>query len=160
MADSKLLQPVVPHYDTIVQKITSYVGLNSVKNILTSRKGVFGIVALALGYYVLLGRLPADTPAAQVDSAAELFGWMVSIVSALYMGGTALEDALSKGARRIGPGWVIPFADAAGKAHTMYIETGEVDPVTVMRAVIAAADAPTAPAATENVAVDPQPKTT
>jgi len=136
MAELKLLQPLVSNYETVVQKITAYAGLNSLKNILTSRKGVFGIVALAIGYYVLLGRLPADTSAAQIDKASEMFGWMVSVVAALYMGGTALEDALSKGARRLGPGWVIPYADAAGKAHTMYVETGGVDPVEVMRAVV------------------------
>jgi len=143
MADGgKSLQlPVLANKDTALQQILRYGGLKSVGAILSSRKGVFGILAIGLSYWLLLGRLPADASAELVAQMGEVFGLLVGVVSALFIGGTALEDALSKGARRAGAGKLIPYADAAGKAYTAYVETGNVDPVEVCRAIVASADA-------------------
>ena len=140
MGEVKLLQPHLARTGTVLAKLSAYGGVDALKAIITSRKGVFGVLGLVLGYYVLIGRLPADAPAEAIDKAADLYTWLVAIVSALYMGGTALEDALAKGARKLGTGMTIPYADGAGKLASMYIETGAADPIEVMRAIVKSAD--------------------
>jgi hypothetical protein len=143
MADAKtvkVLQTLLPHKETVLTQVLRYGGLKSLGAIMSSRKGIFGVLAIGLSYYLLLGRLPEDAPADVIAKMGEIFGMLVGVVSGLFIGGTALEDALSKGARRSGAGSLIPFADAAGKAHTAYIETGDVDPVEVCRAIVKSAD--------------------
>lgn len=133
--------PTLAHKDTAFQQILRYGGLKAVGAIMSSRKGVFGILAIGLSYWLLLGRLPEDASAELVTQMGEVFGTLVGVISGLFIGGTALEDALSKGARRAGAGKLIPYADAAGKTYTAYMETGNVDPVEVARAIVESADA-------------------
>jgi hypothetical protein len=73
-----------------------YGGLKALGNILASRKGVFGILAILVSYFLLLGRLPDDAPEELIAKMAEVFGLVVAAVSALFIGGTALEDGLKK----------------------------------------------------------------
>jgi hypothetical protein len=140
MAEAKVLNTLVPHKETALSQVLRYGGLKALGAIMSSRKGIFGLVGIALSYYLLLGRLPEDAAPELVTQMGEVFGMLVGVISGLFIGGTALEDALSKGARRTGAGTVIPFADAAGKAYTAYIETGGVDPIEVCRSIVKAAD--------------------
>ena len=141
MADVKVLNTLVPHKETALSQVLRYGGLKALGAIMSSRKGIFGLVGIALSYYLLLGRLPEDAAPELVTQMGEVFGMLVGVISGLFIGGTALEDALSKGARRTGAGSnLITFADAAGKAHTAFIETGGADVVDVCRAIVKAAD--------------------
>ena len=81
---------------TAVQLIVKYAGLKSVGAILSSRKGVCGIAAIGLSYWLLLGRLPDGTSTELVAQMSETFGTIVSVVAALFIGGTALEDAFKQ----------------------------------------------------------------
>jgi hypothetical protein len=58
---------------------------------------------------------------------AEVFGILVGVISGLFIGGTALEDALEKGAKNAGPDWSVPLAKIAGESYTDYIKDGQVD---------------------------------
>ena len=133
--------PMLAHQHTALQQLMRYGGVKALGAILSSRKGVFGLIVIGLSYYLLLGRLPVDAPPEVVSKMGEIFGLIAGVVGGLFIGGTALEDALSKGARRAGKGWLIPYADATGKTFTAYMETGDVDPVEICRAVVASADA-------------------
>jgi len=144
MAEAKkevsVLQALLPNKETALSQIMKYGGLKAFGAIMSSRKGIFGLLGIALSYYLLLGRLPENSTPELITQMGETFGMLVGVISGLFIGGTALEDALSKGARKTGSGAVIPFADAAGKAYTAYIETGGVDPVEVCRAIVKSAD--------------------
>jgi hypothetical protein len=135
--------PTLVHKETAFQQILRYGGLKDVGAIMSSRKGIFGLLAIGLSYWLLLGRLPEDATPELVAQMGEVFGMLVGVISGLFIGGTALEDALSKGARRAGAGTLIPYADAAGKMYTAYMETGDslIDPVTVARAIVKSVDA-------------------
>lgn len=135
-----VLQAVTSHKETALSQLMRYGGLKALGAIMSSRKGIFGIVGIVLSYYLLLGRLPEDAPVELVSQMGEVFGMLVGVISGLFIGGTALEDALSKGARRTGAGKLIPFADAVGKTYTAYMETGDVDPIEVCRAIVKSAD--------------------
>ena len=137
----KLLQTtLLPHKETALSQVLRYGGVKAVGAILSSRKGVFGLLGIALSYYLLLGRLPIDAAPELVAQMGEVFGTLVGVIAGLFIGGTALEDALSKGARRTGMTAVVPFADITGMAHTAYLETGSVDPVEVCRAIVKSVD--------------------
>ena len=140
MGDTRVLNNLLPHKETAVSQIVRYGGLKALGAIMSSRKGIFGLIAMALSYYLLLGRLPEDAAPALVGQMGEVFGMLVGVISGLFIGGTALEDGLSKAARRTGSGKLIPFADAAGKTFTAYMETGDVDVVEVARAIVKSAD--------------------
>jgi len=141
VGDTRVLNNLLPHKETAVSQVMRYGGLKALGAIMSSRKGIFGLVAMALSYYLLLGRLPEDATPELVGQMGEVFGMLVGVISGLFIGGTALEDAVSKGVRSVGgSGKLIPFADAAGKTFTAYMETGDVDVVEVARAIVKSAD--------------------
>ena len=140
MGEVKVLNNLLPHKETAVSQVLRYGGLKALGAIMSSRKGIFGLIAMALSYYLILGRLPENAAPELVAQMGEVFGMLVGVISGLFIGGTALEDGLSKGARRTGSGKLIPFADAAGKTFTAYMETGDVDVVEVCRAIVKSAD--------------------
>jgi hypothetical protein len=72
------------------------VGAKALGGIISSRKGVFGIIAIVISYIVTLGMLPADASPEVVAQMTNTFVWIVGAISALYMGGTAMEDAAEK----------------------------------------------------------------
>jgi hypothetical protein len=80
------------HVGKAIEQLTKYGGLKALGNIFASRKGVFGILAIIGAYVGLLGVLPADADPDIVKHMSEIFGNVVAIVSALFIGGTALED--------------------------------------------------------------------
>lgn len=82
-----------------LSQLTKYGGLQALGAIMSSRKGIFGILAIVVSYWMLLGRLPVDAPAELVARMGEVFGWIVCGVSGMFIGGTALEDGLSKKAK-------------------------------------------------------------
>ena len=125
-----------------VSKFMKYAGMQSVGAILSSRKGVYGIATIAIAYFVLLGRLPADASEALVTQHATIFGWVTGIVAALFIGGTALEDAVTKYARE-GLGkdhTALPWIDGLGHLHHVYVKSGELDPLEACRRVVESAD--------------------
>jgi hypothetical protein len=111
----------------VVDAVTKYGGIRALGAIFSSRKGIFGIVAIGLSYYLLIGRLPEDAPEDVFVRMAEVFGILVGVISGLFIGGTALEDALEKGAKNAGPDWSVPLAKIAGESYTDYIKDGQVD---------------------------------
>jgi hypothetical protein len=113
-----------------------YSGIQSIGNILASRKGIFGIVAIGLAYWLLLGRLPAEAPPELVAEMGEIFGLIVGVIAGLFIGGTALEDALKKGTRASGPKWLTPWADMVGKMYTDYSAGEDVDPIARLKALL------------------------
>ncbi|KKK92868.1 hypothetical protein LCGC14_2698610 [marine sediment metagenome] len=103
---------------TAWQQLLRYGGIKTVGNLLASRKGVFGFIAIALSYWLLLGRLPAEAAPELIAQMGEVFGMIVAVVVATVVGGTALEDALKRGATKAGPAWLPPnLAAAVGKAY-------------------------------------------
>lgn len=79
--------------------VVRIVGAKALGNIMASRKGVFGILAIVISYIVLIGMLPADAPQQLVTEMTNTFVWLVGAIAALYMGGTAFEDAAEKKAK-------------------------------------------------------------
>jgi len=84
------------HVAKAVEQLAKYGGLKSLGNIFASRKGVFAILAVVASYFMLLGRLPEGEDPEIVNNMAEIFGMVVATVSAMFIGGTALEDGLKK----------------------------------------------------------------
>ena len=80
------------HVGVALKQLSKYGGLKALGNILASRKGIFGILAIVASYVLLLGRLPDDAPADVVAHMADIFGYIIATVAALFIGGTALED--------------------------------------------------------------------
>lgn len=78
------------------QTVVRLIGAKALGNIMSSRKGVFGLIAIAVSYIALIGALPADAPAEVVSQMTNTFVWIVGAIAALYMGGTAIEDAAEK----------------------------------------------------------------
>ena len=89
---SKLQTPI----GAAVGAFVKYGGIRALGAILSSRKGIFGLIAIGASYWFLLGRLPEDAPVELVTNMAEIFGIVVSAVAGLFIGGTALEDAAAK----------------------------------------------------------------
>ena len=103
---------------TALQQILRYGGIKTVGNLLASRKGVFGLIAIALSYWLLLGKLPAEAAPELIAQMGEVFGMIVADVVATVIGGTALEDTVKRGATKAGPAWLSPnLAAAVGKAY-------------------------------------------
>lgn len=78
------------------QTVIRLVGAKALGNIMSSRKGVFGIIAIVISYIATLGLLPVDAPPDVVAQMANTFVWVVGGIAALFMGGTAIEDAAEK----------------------------------------------------------------
>jgi len=128
---------VMSQVKVVVAAVTKYGGLKALGAILSSRKGVFGIVAIGLCWYLLLGRLAADVPEDVLVKMSEIFGMLVGVISGLFIGGTALEDSLKKGAKNTNsPKWVKALAQAAGESYTDYSDDGDVDMVAIVKAII------------------------
>jgi len=127
----------MPQVKLVVDAITKYGGVKALGAILSSRKGVFGIVTIGLCWYLLLGRLPADAPEDVLVKMSEIFGMLVGVISGLFIGGTALEDALKKGAANTNsPKWVKDMAEFAGKSYTDYSNDGDVNMVEIIQEII------------------------
>lgn len=114
----KLNEAHLQHKATAWQQILRYGGIKTIGNLLASRKGVFGMIAIALSYWLLLGRLPAEAAPELVAQMGEVFGMIVGVVVVAVIGGTALEDTFKRGAEKAGPDWMPPeLAGAVGKAY-------------------------------------------
>ncbi len=114
----KLNQANLRHKSTAFQQILRYGGIKTIGNLLASRKGVFGLIAIALSYWLLLGKLPADAAPELIGQMGEVFGMIVGTVVVVVIGGTALEDTFKRGAEKTGPDWLPPeMAGAVGKAY-------------------------------------------
>ena len=102
MAENKPLQQLANAQVTpsvlrvALTQLVKYGGLKALGAIVASRKGVFGLLAIVIGYYFLLGRLPDDAPPEVVTGMGEIFGVLVGAISAFFIGGTALEDGMAK----------------------------------------------------------------
>jgi len=121
----------------VVEVLKKYGGIKALGAILSSRKGIFGLLALGFSYYLLLGRLPADAPEDVLVKMSEIFGMLVGVISGLFIGGTALEDSLKKGATNTNsPKWVKAMAEFAGKSYTDYSDDGDVDMVEIVREIV------------------------
>lgn len=122
--------------NVIVEVVKKYGGIKALGAILSSRKGIFGIIAIGLSYYLMLGRLPADAPEDVLVKMSEIFGMLVGVISGLFIGGTALEDALKKGAKTTNSPWVKALAEFAGKSYTDYSDDGDVDMVGIIQEIV------------------------
>lgn len=123
--------------NVVLEVLKKYGGIKALGAILSSRKGIFGILAIGLSYYLLIGRLPADAPEDVLVKMSEIFGMLVGVISGLFIGGTALEDSLKKGATATNsPKWVKALAEFAGKSYTDYSDDGDVDMVEIVREII------------------------
>jgi len=110
----------------IMQAIAKFGGLKALGGIMSSRKGIFGLLAIGISYWLLLGRLPVDAAPEVVASMGQLFVTLVGAVSALYIGGTALEDGLEKKGRAEGEA-ANPMAKVASAAIIEASKDGKMD---------------------------------
>jgi hypothetical protein len=88
--------PQTPLTRVALEQLAKYGGLRALGAIMASRKGIFGIIAIAVSYFLVLGRLPEDAPPELVSRMGEIFGYLVGAISAFFIAGTALEDAAAK----------------------------------------------------------------
>ena len=96
MPTQHLWQQTLTTLPSTFSTVMKVVGVKALGNIMASRKGMFGLVAIAISYIALFTTLPAGAPAELVAQSTNTFVWIVSGIAALYMGGTAVEDAAEK----------------------------------------------------------------